>query len=323
MPGVAGESRFITNSKGVRADELTADYTYKILAVGASTTECLYLDQEEAWPHLLQKSLNESQSYYKVWVGNVGKSGLNARDHIVELQYLLKQYTDIDVIILLIGANDFLSRLGQDTSYNPDFLKNTSADNQLLQRVFSNAGDESSRILSIVKAAIFPSRTVQDEAGKIYITWREHRRNAAAIRQTLPDLTSALEEYTRNINIIIDLAQGKSIRVIFMTQQVLWTPNIPEQLNSLLWAGGIGNFQKERGKEYYSVEALSTGMEMYNKSLIKACHTRHVECFDLASILPKDTTVFYDDVHFNENGAKKVAEALTRYLIQDNLLSKQ
>lgn len=76
MPGVEGESRYITNSEGVRADELTADVTYHILAVGGSTTECLYLDQDEAWPHLLQTSLNENQHAYKVWVGNIGKSGL-------------------------------------------------------------------------------------------------------------------------------------------------------------------------------------------------------------------------------------------------------
>ncbi|KIX12937.1 hypothetical protein X474_16690 [Dethiosulfatarculus sandiegensis] len=26
-------------------------------------------------------------------------------------------------------------------------------------------------------------------------------------------------------------------------------------------------------------------------------------CLDLAELLPKDTTVFYDDCHFNEGGA--------------------
>jgi lysophospholipase L1-like esterase len=323
MPGVAGESRFITNSKGVRADELTSDYTYTILAVGGSTTECLYLDHEEAWPHLLQKNLNDNQSSYKVWVGNFGKSGLNTRDHIVELRYILKQYTNIDIIILLIGVNDLLYILGKDILYNQEFLKNSNDEHKLLLRAFSNVRDEPSQILKMIKEYIFLPRTVQDEAGKIYITWREHRRNAAAFRHTLPDLTSALEEYRRNIHTIIDLAQRKSIRVIFMTQPVLWTPNIPEQLNALLWLGGIGNFQKERGKEYYAVDALSTAMAMYNETLINTCHARQVECVDLASLLPKDTTVFYDDVHFNESGAKKVAEALTRYLIHDHPLGSK
>jgi len=34
---------------------------------------------------------------------------------------------------------------------------------------------------------------------------------------------------------------------------------------------------------------------------------------DLASLLQKDTTVFYDDVHFNESGAEKVSNIIAQY----------
>jgi hypothetical protein len=54
MPGVQGESNFIVNSQGVRGDEFSPDDDYRILAIGGSTTECLYLDQTEAWPYLVQ-----------------------------------------------------------------------------------------------------------------------------------------------------------------------------------------------------------------------------------------------------------------------------
>jgi len=33
-------------------------------------------------------------------------------------------------------------------------------------------------------------------------------------------------------------------------------------------------------------------------------------------MMEKDTTVFYDDAHFNESGARKVAEALSKYLLK-------
>ena len=42
---------------------------------------------------------------------------------------------------------------------------------------------------------------------------------------------------------------------------------------------------------------------------------RKVECIDLAPVLPGDTTLFYDDVHFNESGAEKVAEVLAQYIL--------
>ena len=47
---------------------------YRILTLGGSSTECLVLDQTEAWPQLLQDRLNETNKY-QVWVGNAGQSG--------------------------------------------------------------------------------------------------------------------------------------------------------------------------------------------------------------------------------------------------------
>src|SRR5262249_8176703 len=157
---------------------------------------------------------------------------------------------------------------------------------------------------------------IEDQDGSIYLTWREHRRRAAEIRETLPDLSSALEEYARNINMIIDLAQEKSAPLIFMTQPTMWKPGLPQDLDALLWLGGIGDFQEEIGKPYYSAAALDKGMKAYNDTLLRVCQKRQIECLDLASMLEKDTTVFYDDAHFNESGPRKVPEPLSTYLLK-------
>jgi lysophospholipase L1-like esterase len=333
MPGVEGESRYITNSEGIRGDELTPEVDYRVLAVGGSTTECLYLDQDEAWPHLLQMKLNESGRGRKVWVGNVGKSGLNTRDHIVQLRYLLNQFHDINAVILLVGVNDLTSRLKQDAGYDPNFLQRPDAEQQLLRRNFSIISDRSLpfykktagyRLLRDAKTALFPPRyawgETQDEAGKIYLTWRERRQNAPVIRRTPPDLNSALEEYARNINTLIELARSRSVRLILVTQPFMWRRDIPSRLNGLLWMGGVGDFQKEDGKEYYSVEVLADAMELYNETLLRTCRERGAECVDLSPVVPKDINAFYDDVHLNESGAAIVAEALAKYLIRDRPL---
>src|SRR5262249_22851857 len=157
---------------------------------------------------------------------------------------------------------------------------------------------------------------IEDQDGSIYLTWREHRRRAADIRETLPDLSSALEEYTRNINMIIDLAQEKSARLIFMTQPTMWKHGLPQELDALLWLGGVCDFQKEIGKPYYSAAALGKRVKGDNEKVLPVCPERQIECLDLASMMEKDTTVFYDDAHFNESGARKVAEALSKYLLK-------
>ena len=53
MPGVTGDAHFIVNSDGFRGDERGSAGQRRILALGGSTTECLYLDQDEAWPQVL------------------------------------------------------------------------------------------------------------------------------------------------------------------------------------------------------------------------------------------------------------------------------
>jgi hypothetical protein len=71
----------------------------------------------------------------------------------------------------------------------------------------------------------------------------------------------------------------------------------------------------ESHPSYYSSEALATGMQKYNDTLLNICQERHLECVDLSSILVKDTTVFYDDAHFNESGARKVSIVLSNYIL--------
>jgi lysophospholipase L1-like esterase len=325
MPGVSGDSEFITNSIGVRGDEIAPQHAYRILAIGGSTTLCGYLDQSEMWPHLLQETLNRSNPNKETWVGNGGVSGLTTRHHLVALQHLPLKELKIDAVILLTGVNDLSRRLSHDRDYDPDFLERPEAKGELLAETFTGTYDSYSEDPFYKRTAtwqllrrakrLMSKGNVEDVDGRIYVTWREHRRRATEIRNELPDLSAALGEYTRNVSQIIDVVQEKSIRLIVMTQPAMWKPGLPQNLESLLWLGGVGDFQKDSGKPYYSAAALEKGMKAYNDALLRICRERQVECLDLASMLEKDTTVFYDDVHFNESGSRKVAEALARHML--------
>ena len=79
----------------------------------------------------------------------------------------------------------------------------------------------------------------------------------------------------------------------------------------LLWLGEISG-----SKEFYSFEALAAGLRLYNQATLEVCRSRQVECIDLEKMLPKDTSVFYDDIRWNEAGAEKISEILTQYFLQ-------
>ena len=55
-------------------------------------------------------------------------------------------------------------------------------------------------------------------------------------------------------------------------------------------------------------------MAAYNRKMLEVCRKRGIECLDLAGDFPRDLSVFYDDAHFNENGARLMAEKLAEYI---------
>lgn len=324
MPGVQGESHFIVNSQGIRGDEFSPDDDYRILAIGGSTTECLYLDQTEAWPYLLQTNLNQQVADEKIWVGNTGKSARTSREHLLHVQYLIPQYPKIDTIIMLVGFNDFNSgfRWGEE---NPFTAAAVGANEAVLRRAFDVVVKQDPfapyyqatalwRIVeriqrSQLQQAAVADVDVEDETGQNYVQRREKRQLAPKIDQ-LPDLSASLAEYTTNLNRIVDLAEAYQVRLILMTQPTMYRPNLTEAEEKLFW-GGAGP-----GREFfYSAKAMEAGIAQYNQRLLDVCQQHELECIDLASALPKDTTVFYDEVHFNENGSSLVAGVVGDYLL--------
>lgn len=321
MPGVQGIARFEINSQGLRGDEFAKDQDLRVLALGGSTTECLYLDGAEAWPRLLQDHLRAGGK--RVWVGNAGRSGHNTWHHRVQAEKLLAQYPRIDVVLVLAGVNDLSLRLGLDRSYAPPSEEKVTDEAFKQKPLRFRPGPLYKRtalwqgVAKIEWRLRNKQETVQDPPGSIYVRWRRHRQGASALRTELPDLGPALEDYAENLRAIADTVARHGARVVFMTQPSLWREDLPEDLEALLWMGGVGRFQEESGHEYYTVEALEEGMAAYNRTLLEVC--REIPgalCIDLAARLPQDATVFYDDVHFNEEGSRQVARVVAERLAE-------
>ncbi len=316
MPGIEGESRFTINERGFRADPLTADRDPVLLALGGSTTECAYLDDREAWPRLLQDRL--AARHPRVWVGNAGRSGLDTRHHVVQMEKLLPQLPELDLVILLVGLNDLHHRLFRDTRYRPIPVDRLASNRFILRRAFAQRPGEArsrsflgARVVELIAPAD-PDGVLQERVGAAYAVQRAGRRDALALRDALPDLSTGLEAYRRNLLQILAIARAHGVRVVFGTQPSIWRPDLSERERALLWLGGIG---REERREYYSVEALAEGMARYNDVLRNVCRGQRVECVDLAATLPRDTTAYYDDVHFNEGGARAVADAFAARLL--------
>jgi len=324
MPGIAGPSRFATNALGLRGDELPNEPSQRILALGGSTTECLYLDQEESWPQRLGRELAALGP--PTWVGNAGRSGHTLREHRVMLEQLLAELPPIDLVLVLPGVNDLCRYLQREGGADPQALEREGARAALLERAFSvlprgalvARGPQERLALWQFARGIERRRELradaQDKDGRVYVRWRANRAASSELRGELPELEPALAEYEHHLRALIELARARGTRIAFATQPCLWRADLEPQLEALLWMGGVGDYQQRAGAPYYTARALARGLDAFNDRLRAVCAELGAECLELDRALERSGANYYDDVHFNERGAERVALAWLAHL---------
>ncbi|NIR49218.1 hypothetical protein GWO43_12130 [candidate division KSB1 bacterium] len=321
IPDIAGSVRFSTNAQGMRGQDYPRDHrTYRILAVGGSTTMCSFLDDAKTWPALVQKNLNVTADGRDVWVGNIGKDGVSTRSHMQQMMNFVPQF-ELDAILLLIGINDLSLKLVQQENYDPDFLSDPKNRRKQVLRTFAIVPDSFHPLykhfgfwkLARRTKSYLKHHTTFEENAETLLRWRNYRKVGKEI-DVMPDLTAALQEYASNLSQIIELAEQLEVRIIFMTQPVLWHDNMNAEETAALIAGFYGNPGELEEPLYYSPEILQAGIDMFNDKLKQVCREQSSECIDLAGMIPQNLQVFYDDCHYTEYGAELVAETVAAYL---------
>jgi lysophospholipase L1-like esterase len=327
LVGVYGPARFVVGPHGLRAGPLPESPGLTVVALGGSTTECVYLNTNEAWPALIEARLATS-GVGMVWVGNGGKSGLSIRHHVVQVQAVIDQFPSLEALVLLVGANDFLRyvsgksealdwrgdpRAAVGVHYESFEVPHRPRIGPLYERT------EWVRVLRLARRqlqrwlepAIYLEIT---EDGRSYATWRRIRAAATEVVETLPSLAPALAAFESDLKYIADITAERDVTLVLLTQPTLWASDLTPRHAGLLWMGQIGNAREEGQGRFYSTSALAEGMAAFNDVTRQVCKEYRLSCVDLAGRLPGSTSTFYDDMHFNENGARQVADLVTPVL---------
>jgi lysophospholipase L1-like esterase len=311
VPGIYDSVAYVRhNSIGARSEESTNSFKHKILVIGGSTTACFALNQDKTWTSLLSESLGNDY-----WIGNFGRLGNDTNHHILQTQELLKypELVNTEYVIFLVGVNDFGRFLANEQDYiNPSKYSTTlssfatipDAELPFIRRLTLF------KTLRQVKQNFLQSSTNVDYGDSQYLA-QQMRQNAPKI-DTLPNMDLALSHYRNNLKKIITLVKSHNMTPVFVTQPSMWKPNLEDNLERLLLTGGTATIGGTNTLNYYSTEVLHKGMKQFNNTLLKICNEQNVLSINLADQLPKSTEVFYDDCHFNENGAQLVANVLSQ-----------
>ena len=327
LPGVEGNINFTGNDVGLRGPPFPDDTSvFRIVTIGGSTTENLYLDDLEEWPHLIMERLNQSQQEIEVWVGNGGQSGRNAVDHLTLLE-VLPVIQEADLLIFLVGLNDMVPTISFNGAPTQEFLESNTA--KFRQQVIRGGGRtyasrpyfKHSELYKLVRQSALPALAQVAPSAVLgqlgvgpgsYINDMRQQRADGSVA-TLPDLELGLTEYRARIRAIASECRSRYARCVFVTQPSMWRSDLTPQEEALLWSGWVGGVSGSEG--YLSVDDLARAMQTYNRTLLDVCREDSLECFDLAPSVPKNIDAFLDDVHFNESGARIVAELLTDYIL--------
>ena len=296
MPNFEGINTISTDEMGFRSLS-DIDYynnsSFRIFAIGGSTTEEIYVDDNETWTSLLQVSLNKSENK-KFEVINTGVSGLRARHHLGTMLRTENYYPD--AYIFLMGVNDWNSHIknymGNDESvlinlYKTLIWKGLSFAKMLVNSLlFDKLGEEYG---------------VSEEYG-IYFSQQNNSLEKKDVREFLPEnIDPDYESYVRRI---ATQCNDNSYLCFFLSQPTAYSTQLTDDLKERLW-------MTPPNVEYtLDLKSLISISQLYNQKLLEIATENNIHFCDLANEITPTIEYFFDDVHFNENGSKAVAELL-------------
>ena len=322
LVGVDPKLQVTTNSLGLRSPEFSvSDLEYaplSILCIGGSTTECYYVSDENTWPWKLGDLLTEELGE-NVIVGNAGRGGHFTLHHSQQIEHY--SYASLfDCVIVLCGWNDMSTALygsyeqrtqevvDEALVKHPWDLKKTFPPHSAYYRKTALFTLLQRSMLHYESPSLSQDRkVVQDAYGKWIEERRQKRIESLEINpvNSLPKhFEQSLTLYKKNLEKIRQKV-SENQTLIFLTQPTIYSKNTPQDYDALTWAAG--DFA-------YTALATYEANVAFNEVLRDFCEENAIACIDLANLLPKDTTVFYDECHFNSEGCHQIARTLANQL---------
>lgn len=293
LPGIQGPQKITTDAKGFRANP-SVDYAEKrgtrIFAIGASTTEQIYLGDDSTWTYLLQEML-AARIGGPVEVINTGLSGTRASQHLKVLHHILEY--EPDCVIMLFGVNDWNKHIREHFARYRYKLAEVSFRDSLLGRALRIALNYGSEAVGDGIQQVKAGAPHGAQIGSLSLPDR---------RTFIADQVTA--DYRATVDDIGNVCRVADVPCIFLTQPHGYSPTADPAYHRYFW---MTPFDEDYTLDLTSMEAIAN---LYNSYLVQFANEQGFDLIDLAAAMPAGTQFFYDDVHFNTEGARRVANVI-------------
>lgn len=295
------------NSLGFRGPEPPAEFSrdLTIVTVGGSTTECFDLAENKTWPHDL--GVNLQRHFNHLWLNNAGLSGNSTFGHYILMQdYLVKLKPK--VVIFLVGINDLGIRGERDFDQRIHGVNFRS-----LERFLASLAVHS----ELATAALnlyryyFPKSTMinnQNDPQETDFKKLPHFEVSDAARAALikDHQDHYLKPYKTRLERLITICREHTILPVLVTQPVLYGGGVDE-------ASGVDLDHRFVAKDMDGATAWQV-LELYNDITREVGREQGVLVIDLARQMPKNSTYYFDLMHYTNAGAAKVADIIATQL---------
>jgi lysophospholipase L1-like esterase len=269
----------------------------KIVFLGGSTTECMYVDEERRFPYLVGKMLGEELGE-TVAAYNGGVSG-NTSMHSNNILLNKVLPMNPDVVVLHHNIND-LSVLMLEGTYwnrNPSRSLVVEKDPETAPSIFF--------LLKKVKDLLIPNLYVRvkalfgldfgDEAEQD--EWAEQRGKRIGVREA-----AVFSAFGKSLQVFVDICKAHGIKPVLMTQasRLKESPDPVVRLS-------FERLERDFGISYTTYRGLHEGM---NQVIRTVAQENGIQCIDLAGRVPRESAFLYDFAHYNEKGSALAAEII-------------
>lgn len=289
------------NSLGFRGPEPPRDWDRQltVLTIGGSTTECLFLSDGRTWTDEFARRLATIRP--DSWVNNAGLDGQSTFGHLVLLRDVVSELKP-RYALFLIGINDVARDRANtyDTALAPP-------ERSAAHAVWTWAADHS-EVAALTQNLIRAGRARRAGFGHSEIDLRRERTLAMD-----PDVIEAATQkhratyvpaYRDRVRQIVAACRSAHIEPVLITQPALFgdtiDPTTGVNLATVQSSGGANGLMDWRL------------LELYNDATRQVGRALNAGVIDLAHELPKDSRLFYDYLHYTNEGAARVGEIVER-----------
>jgi lysophospholipase L1-like esterase len=280
-----------------------------ILTIGGSTTDQKYVSDEDTFQDVLKKEL-EKISGKKTCIANAGVDGHSTFGHIAAFDGWLPLIPNLEPshILFYVGINDAGFRDKPNFGFDTFELENESSIWALVRK--RSATYSALRVMRNIWVGTDRKRLYAAHSDSIpqHIEYTEFNETDN-VQNLINDNTGA---FRHRFEILLQRVKRYRAKPICVSQPHLFTRPIGNQ------KGGVANVFSYKNKVYNGLD-YDASIRSINNAMKVLCLKYDGYFIDIAD---KDFEIsdFYDSIHMNNAGAKKLGNYIYQEIINQNII---